>query len=301
MVSLSPRYCQTRTATTVLHPLTLQHPQALDIFRREDERPQTPCNFAGDYAGGGTMLAMGVLLALLERAQSGCGQVIDAAMVDGANYVALPIFKWLQMGFIPSRADGHVDVAASVLNQGPHFCDTYLCKADAAKPKGTKEYMSVQAIEPHFYKLLLKIIGLGETPGLPKQGDRSGWGWMKERFRGIFLTKTRDEWAQLFYGTDACAVPVLTVIEAAAHPHNVARKSFAPTPGKEGLFEPAPAPKLSRTPGHDPRPNPIPGGHTEAVLREYGVPSETVKGMMKDGIIASGGQGDGAINISPKL
>jgi len=270
----------------------------LDVFRREQERPQTPCNFAGDYAGGGTILAMGVLLALLERAQSGRGQVIDAAMVDGANYVALPIFKWLQMNFIPSRADGHVDAPASVLHQGPHFCDTYLCLQDPNKPAGKQEYVSVQAIEPHFYKLLLEKLGLGETPGLPKQGDRNGWEWMKIRFRQIFVTKTRDEWGDIFYGTDACVVPVLTVTEAAVHPHNVARKSFAPTPGKEGLFEPAPAPKLSRTPGYDPRPSPIPGGHTETVLREYGVSAEAVAGLLKAGVVATGGQ---AVIISPKL
>jgi len=220
-------------------------------------------------------------------------------MVDGANYVALPIFKWLQVGFMPTKPDGHVDVASSVLNQGPHFCDTYLCKEDPKKP-GTQQYVAVQAIEPHFYKLLLNGIGLGEVKDLPKQGDRTAWPWMKERFRFIFAQKTRDGWAKIFYGTDACVVPVLTITEAAVHPHNVARKSFAPTPGQPGLFEPAPAPKLSRTPGHDPRPNPIPGGHTKAVLEEYGMSAEKVTKLLADGVVAVADEHP-PITISPKL
>merc|ERR1719336_63542 len=113
----------------------------LDLFRRQDERPFPPANFAGDYAGGGMMLAMGVLLALIERSKSGKGQVIDAAMVDGANYVALPLFKWQQIGFVPLRSDGHMDTSRSVLHQAPHWVGSYLCKEDPAKP-GTQQYMS---------------------------------------------------------------------------------------------------------------------------------------------------------------
>ena len=104
---------------------------------------------------------------------------------------------------------------------------------------------------------------------------------------------------EVFKGSDACCVPVLTVTEAALHPHNVARKSFAPTPGEEGLFEPAPAPKLSRTPGHDPRPTPVPGGHTESVLIEYGVTSQELQGLLQKGVVVAAGRK--AVNISPKL
>jgi len=215
------------------------------------------------------MLAMGVLLALLERGRSGKGQVIDAAMVDGANYVALPLYKWAQTGFVPVGSDGHVDTSKFVLGQAPHYVEAYLCKADPSKPN-TKQYMSVQAIEPQFYAALLKGLGLEGAQGLPGQNDRSAWPWMKVRFASIFLTKTRDEWASIFYDTDACCVPVLNAQEAATHPHNVARGSFAPTPGAHGRFEPAPAPKLSRTPGYLPRPGPVPGIHTREVLAEFG-------------------------------
>ena len=163
-----------------------------------------PANFAGDYAGGGMMLAMGVLLALIERSSSGQGQVIDAAMVDGANYVALPLFKWMQSGFVPVGEDGHVDTSKFVLGQAPHFVEAYLCKPDPDKPHGNRQYMSVQSIEPAFYAALLEGLGLGSAEGLPAQMDRSSWGWMKARLAAIFLTKTRDEWAAIFYDTDAC-------------------------------------------------------------------------------------------------
>ena len=254
----------------------------LDLFRRGDERPMPPANFAGDYAGGGVMLAMGVLLAVIERSTSNQGQVIDAAMVDGANYVALPLHKWMQSGFVPVGEDGHVDAPNFVLGMAPHYVEAYECKEDPAKP-GTKQYMSVQAIEPAFYAALLDGLGLGDAEGLPGQNDKSGWPWMKERFAGIFMTKTRDEWAEIFYGTDACCVPVLNATEAALHPHNVARGSFSPTPGgPDGAYEPNPAPKLSRTPGLLPRPNPLPGAHTSAVLSEFGFGAEEIGKLLKE-------------------
>lgn len=259
---------------------------SLDFFRRGDESPFPPANFAGDYAGGAMMLAMGVLLALLERQNSGKGQVIDAAMTDGANYIALPLHKWAAAGFAPMRSDGHLDAGSWILTQASHFVDSYLCKEDPRKP-GTKQYMSVQTIEPQFYKALLKGLDLENEKGLPHQYDRSAWDWMKARFASIFLTKTRDEWAEIFYGTDACCVPVLNIEEAAAHPHNVARGSFAPSPGTDGKFEPAPAPKLSRTPGHDPRPNPVPGAHTGAVLAEFGFADADISALLKSGTVAS--------------
>lgn len=126
------------------------------------------------------------------------------------------------------------------------------------------------------------------TPGLPAQFDREAWPWMKVRFASIFATKTRDEWGDLFYGTDACCVPVLNAFEAAAHPHNVARGTFAPTPGKDGLFEPAPAPKLSRTPGHLPRPNPLPGWNTSEVLQQLGFTGQEVQDLIARNVVALG-------------
>eukprot|EP00439_Symbiodinium_sp_Y106_P083184 s1288_g23.t1 len=164
----------------------------LDFFRRGNEKPFPPANFAGDYAGGAMMLALGVLLALVERSRSGRGQVIDAAMVDGANYTALPLFKWMQSGLVPVGSDGHVVASDFILCQAPHWSDIYLCKEDPDK-KGTHQYISVQAIEPQFYKVLLNGLGLA-AEDLPAQYDRKAWPQMKSRFASIFLTKTRDEW-----------------------------------------------------------------------------------------------------------
>jgi alpha-methylacyl-CoA racemase len=176
--------------------------------------------------------------------------------------------------------DGHVNMHKAVLNQAPHFCESYVCKPDPKKPS-TRQYMAVQAIEPQFYKQLLKGLGMDKLDGLPGQMDQSAWPWMKTRLGSIFKTKTRDEWADIFYDTDACAVPVLNAQEAALHPHNVARGSFAPTPGAPGVFEPSPAPKLSRTPGYAPRPNPTPGGDTRAVLSEFGFGEQEVQALFK--------------------
>lgn len=259
----------------------------LDFFRRGTEKPFPPANFAGDYAGGGMILAMGVLLALLERQRSGQGQVIDAAMLDGANYTALPLFKWAQGGkFVPVSKDGHLAASDFVLCQAPPWSDVYLCKEDPAKP-GTRQYITVQAIEPQFYAELLKGLGLQDA-ALPAQYDRKAWPEMKLQFARIFEQKTRNEWAEIFKGTDACCVPVLNPAEAAAHEHNRLRGSFEATPGSPGFYEPAPAPKLSRTPGHVPRPSPIPGGDTRKVLLENGFLKEEVELLLKDGTLSEG-------------
>ena len=174
---------------------------ALDLFRRRDEKPLPPANFAGDYAGGGMMLAMGVLLAAMERTKSGKGQVIDVAMTEGANYCALPLYKWLQQGVLPRKEGGnqHLDATNSFLHQGPPWSTTYTCRDG--------EWMSVQCIEPKFYAAFLKGMGLEDAKGLPHQHDRESWPWMEARFGSIFQTKTRDEWADIFLGTDACCWP----------------------------------------------------------------------------------------------
>lgn len=257
----------------------------LDAFRRGKERPFPPANFAGDYAGGGVMLAMGVLLSVIERARSGKGQVIDAAMVDGAAYVAMPIFQALRKGRILRPTEhGHFDVETSDVTQGAFWGECYECKEDPAKP-GLKQYMAVQAPEPAFYRALLRGLGLENAKGLPYRRDRSSWPWMKERFASIFRTKTRDEWAAVFEGTDACCVPVLSPVEAPKHPHNLARGTFAPSAAFPGEWEPAPAPKLSRTPGAAPRVSPTPGSDTRAVLAEYGIPPGRIEELLGRGAV----------------
>lgn len=129
---------------------------------------------------------------------------------------------------------------------------------------------------------MLKCLDLSvEEDKLPDRSDVDAWPWMKARLQSIFITKTRDEWAEIFKGTDACGAPVLSAIEAARHPHNVARGSFAPTPEHPGLYEPAPAPQLSRTPGHRPRPKPTPAADTVAVLSEYGFSQAEIEALLR--------------------
>lgn len=247
----------------------------LSLFRKGNDRPLPPANLAGDYAGGGVMLAMGVLLALMERQKSGRGQVVDVAMTDGANYVALPLFKWLQPGgILRTRSDGFLDTNLSFLHQAPHFSTTYTCKDG--------KWVSVQCLEPHFYKVMISKLGLN-MESLPSQFDRDSWPEMTAHLQRIFLTRTRDEWEAVFKGSDACVAPVLSTLEAPHHPHNIARSSFAPTPEHPGLYEPCPAPKLCRTPGHKPRPKPKAGEHTQGVLLEYGILPGRVSELLESG------------------
>jgi len=170
-----------------------------------------------------------------------------------------------------------LDATNSFLHQGPPWSTTYKCRDG--------EWMSVQCIEPKFYQEFLRGMGLGEADGLPHQHDRESWPWMEARFSTIFMTKTRDEWAAIFNGTDACAWPVLTASEAAVHPHNVARGSFAPSPGRPGEYEPVPAPRLVRTPGLLPRPSPVPGFHTTEVLLEYGIDGKRIQTLLENNVV----------------
>merc|ERR1711916_98290 len=146
-------------------------------------------------------------------------------------------------------------------------------------------------MEPHFYKKLLDVLFDGQVPrDLPQQYDSNAWPWMHARFAAIFASRPRDEWAKAFHGIDACAVPILTAQEAARHPHNVLRKSFSPSPGRDGLFEPNPAPKLSRTPGLEPRLGPKPGEHTLQVLTESGFDSGSVSALLNSGAAVDTGR-----------
>jgi len=238
----------------------------LHFWRRGDEAPLPPANFAGDYAGGGVMLAWGILLAIIERMKSGKGQVIDAAMTDGAAYIASFIFQ--ERYEKDQWGDPITNLSAT--HHASNWSQIYECKEDPRRP-GRKEYISVQTAEVHFYAEFLKVLGLTQDD-MPKRSDKGvdgqTWVMARKKIAAIMLTKTRDEWAELFRGTDACFSPVLNAEEAWEHPHNKARGTFAPSVSHPGKFEPAPAPKLSRTPGFDPRPDPIPGQHTKDVLME---------------------------------
>ncbi|MCJ7686874.1 MAG: CoA transferase, partial [Desulfobacteraceae bacterium] len=182
---------------------------ALSLFRRKGERPLPPCNLLGDFAGGGMLCAMGILLALIERSSSGKGQVVDAAMLDGAANLSTLFYGLL----------GHhlmtLDIGTNVLDSGAPFYQTY--------ETSDGKFMAVGAIEGRFYAELLA--GLGVDPSsLPQQFDMSKWPEMTERFAEVFKTKTRDQWAAIFEGKDACVAPILELDEVEHHPHNKERE-----------------------------------------------------------------------------
>jgi alpha-methylacyl-CoA racemase len=230
---------------------------ALAHIGRAGEKPLPPLNLVGDFGGGGMLLALGVCAALVERARSGKGQVVDAAMVDGAATLMAFIHGFYAGG-------GWGERGTNLLDTGAHFYDTYETK-DA-------KYISLGSIEPQFYAELLQLTGLDKET-LPHQMDRAGWGPMKQRLTALFKTKTRDEWCAIMEGSDVCFAPVLTIPEAYEHPHNIARGSFVEV---AGVKQPGPSPRFSRTPGEIKRPPPHPGQHTQEALLAWGVSAEDV-------------------------
>jgi alpha-methylacyl-CoA racemase len=218
---------------------------------RKGEAPLPPLNLVGDFGGGGMLLALGIVAALVERASSGKGQVVDAAMVDGAALLMAFIHGFYSLG-------GWGERGTNLLDTGAHFYEAYETKDG--------KHVSIGSIEPQFYAELVKLSGL-EQEKLPPQMDRAEWPMMKERLARIFKTKTRDEWCKIMEGTDVCFAPVLTIPEAYAHPHNVARGTFVEV---GGVTQPGPAPRFSRTACEIARPPPAAGEHSDEVLREWG-------------------------------
>ena len=242
---------------------------ALEPIGRKGEAPVPPLNLIGDFGGGGMFLAFGVVCALLEARKSGKGQVVDAAMVDGAA-VLMTMFHGMRHTGMWRDERG-----ANLLDTGAHFYDVYEC-ADG-------RYISVGSIEPQFYAELLRLSGLGEQKELPAQMDMSQWPQMKERVGAIFRTKTRDEWCAAMEHTDVCFAPVLDMGEAPKHPHNVARSTFVEV---AGVTQPAPAPRFSRTPSAVQRPPSHAGQHTDEALTDWGFDKDELTKLRDAGAIA---------------
>jgi alpha-methylacyl-CoA racemase len=223
--------------------------------------PAIPLNLIGDFAGGGLLLAFGVVCALLERARSGRGQVVDAAMVDGAALLACVFHAYAGRGWEERRG-------ANLLDGGAPFYNVYEC-ADG-------RHVAVAAVEPPFYRALLEALGLAEE-SLPDQMDPSGWPALRARFAAIFRTRTRDAWCTALEGTDACVSPVLTWTEAQRHPQNRTRGVFVEV---NGLVQPGPAPRFGRTPGRAGRVAPGAGPEArreaEQALADWGLGREEV-------------------------
>jgi alpha-methylacyl-CoA racemase len=241
---------------------------ALDPIGRAGQAPVPPLNLIGDFGGGGLLLAFGIACALVERAGSGRGQVVDAAMVDGAAVLTSFIHGLRAMGVWGDER------GTNLLDTGTHFYDVYET-ADA-------KYVSIGSIEPQFYAELLRLSGL-EGQDLPAQMDRSQWGAMKERLASVFRTRTRDEWCRIMEGTDVCFAPVLSMGEAPGHPHNRHRQTFVEV---AGVPQPAPAPRFSRTPGSIASPPPHVGQHTDEALGDWGLSPEEVAKLREAGAVA---------------
>lgn len=228
---------------------------SLAHFARKGEAPVPPLNMVGDFGGGGMFLAYGVVCALLEAQKSGKGQVVDTAMVDGAAVLMTMFWSFKSMGIFDENAPG-----TNLLDTGAHFYDVFEC-ADG-------KYVSIGSIEPQFYAELLRLTGLEGDEEFARQMDQSMWPALKERLRGVFKSKTRDQWCEIMEATDVCFAPVLTMSEAAAHPHNTERRTFVEANGK---MQPAPAPRFSRTTPEIGRASAHPGQHTAEVLAEWGI------------------------------
>ncbi len=242
---------------------------ALWSLGRADSAPVPPLNLVGDFGGGGMLLAFGMTAALLEAARSGKGQVVDAAMVDGAASLMTMIHSFHRSGL------WNEERGANMLDTGAPFYEVY----ETADGK----WMAVGGIEAQFYAELLQGLGLAGDASLPAQMSRQDWPAMKERFAAIFKSKTRDEWTAVFDGTDACVVPVLSAWEAHRHPHNVARSTFIEV---EGTVQPGPAPRFSRTPAAVSTPPPFAGEDTVSGLVEWGVDADAVAKLRESGALS---------------
>jgi alpha-methylacyl-CoA racemase len=236
----------------------------LDLIGRKGDAPVPPLNLIGDFGGGGMLLAYGVVCGLLEAAKSGVGQVIDAAMVDGAALLAAMIHGMRAMGIWGERG-------TNMLDTGAWFYEVYET-ADG-------RYISLGSIEPQFLDEMVRRTGIDDVP---EQHDRATWPGMKERMAALIRTRTRDEWCADLEGSDACFAPVLSPDEAAAHPHNVERRTFV---SPDGVLQPAPAPRFSRTPVEIAGPPAWPGQHTDAVLGDWGLSADEIAKLRQAGAI----------------
>jgi alpha-methylacyl-CoA racemase len=243
---------------------------ALYSIGRRGEAPVPPLNLVGDFGGGALYLALGIVAGMLEAQKSGKGQVIDVAMVDGVASLMTAIYGMHGAGIWTN------DRGTNILDTGAHYYDVY--------ETSDGKHISVGSIEAKFYEELLERSGL-KNEELPRQNDRPSWPKMKERLRALFLTKTRDEWCRIMEATDICFAPVLNMDEAPQHPHNKLRATFVT---QEGVTQPAPAPRFSRTPSAIQRPPAVPGEHTEEALRDWGFSATDLQNLRACGAIGNG-------------
>ncbi len=286
-LGLGPDVCQERNAKLVFGRMTgwgqsgsmakaaghdinyISLSGALHAIGRDGGAPVPPLNLVGDFGGGGMLLAFGMVCALLEAKGSGQGQVVDAAMTDGSALLMTPIFGMNAAGSWSNQR------GRNLLDSGAHFYDVYPC-AD-------EKFVSLGSIEPQFYKLLLELTELTDDEELASQQmDPKAWPKFKARLAQVMATKTRDEWCEIMEGTDVCFAPVLDFDEAKAHPHNLERNTFVAV---DGLEQPAPAPRFSRTPGAVSSGPPKAGAHNQEALTAWGFSSDEIGAAENAGAI----------------
>ncbi|ABW13896.1 L-carnitine dehydratase/bile acid-inducible protein F [Parafrankia sp. EAN1pec] len=243
---------------------------ALDPLGYAGGPPAIPLNLIGDYAGGGMMLAFGIVCALLEARGSGRGQVVDAAMVDGASLLMTLYHGRRMMGtWSDERGTNYVD-------SGAPFYNVY--------ETSDHRYVAIGAIEPKFQRVLFDAIGV-DLDGITMPVstiDRTDWAELRRRLAAVFVTRTRDEWTKLLADVDGCYSPVLSLGEVSAHPHHQARAGF---PELDGIPHPAPAPRFGRTPAAIRTAPPRPGEHTREALADWGFTDDELQTLHRDGAI----------------
>ena len=239
---------------------------ALHAIGEKGGKPVVPLNLVADCGGGAMLLALGILAGVLEAKTSGKGQVVDAAMTDGSALLMSMMYTLKAMGQWTQER------GSNLLDGGAHFYDTYACMDG--------KYLSIGPIEPQFYALFLEKAGITD-PDFKAQWAREEWPALKEKLAAVLLSKTRDEWCALMEGTDACVAPVLDMVEAPRHPHNQARQTFIDV---NGVTQPAPAPRFSRTPAATPT-APTPGASGAGVLADWGFPAGAIATLQAAGAI----------------
>jgi alpha-methylacyl-CoA racemase len=244
---------------------------ALHSMGAADRPPVPPLNLVGDYGGGGMLLAVGVLAAYAQAQHSGQGQVVDAAMTDGAALLMAAQYGLMAKGFWHDRRE------SNFVDGGAHFYGTYEC-ADG-------RYVCVGAIEPQFYAKLMQVCEITDAH-FQRQWEEGEWPALRDKFAAVFRMRTRDAWCGLLEGSDACFAPVLSMSEAPSHPHNQARGTFV-TDG--GVAQPAPAPRFDRTPTSLPAKAPLAGQHSAALLVQSGFTQVDIAALLAAGVVHDAG------------
>ena len=244
---------------------------ALHAVGEAGQKPVPPLNLVGDFGGGGMVLAFGLVCALLEAKSSGKGQVVDTAMVDGAATLMAMFFTMKNAGAFKTER------GTNLLDGGAHFYGTYETKDG--------KYISLGSIEPQFYALLIEKAGL-DAEHFSGQMDQSRWGDYKAELTEVFKTKTRDEWCEIMEGTDVCFAPVLSIDEVADHPHNKARNTFVEL---DGVMQPAPSPRFSRSEPELTHASRMPGEDSEEVLAAAGFSDAEIADLLSSGAVSKPG------------